>query len=70
MESDDTDQVVFDVTDTAVDSADADGTDQAEMFTVSDTPGWVTATVCVNCGLPLVVTNVTVALRDAVAGFA
>ena len=37
---------------------------------VTTTPGWVTDTVRVTCGEPLVVVNVTVALRDADAVFA
>jgi len=69
---DDTDHDVFDVTDTGVDPADADGTDQLDRFSVNDgvttaTPGCVTDTVRVTCGLPDVVVNVTVAERDAEA---
>ena len=74
MAFDDTDHDVFDVTDTGVDPADADDTDQADTFNVNDgvnaAPGCVTDTVRVTCGEPDDVTNVTVALRDADAVFA
>ena len=73
--SDDTDHDVFDVTDTAVDPAEADGTDQLDTPTVNDgvtvaVPGWVTVSVCVTCGEPLVVRNSIVAVRAVVARFA
>ena len=70
--SDDTDHDAFAVTDTAVDPTAADGTDHDDTFTVNDgvTPGWVTDTVRVTCGEPLVVMKVTVALRDANPAFA
>ena len=74
VESDDTDQVVFDDTTTPVDPANADTTHHADTFNVNDgvnaAPGCVTDTVRVTCGEPLVVVNVTVALRDADAVFA
>ena len=67
---DDTDQDVFDVTDTEVDPAEDDATAQLDTPTVRDgvalAPGWVTVTVRVTCGEPLVVVKVTVAVRDAV----
>jgi hypothetical protein len=72
---DDTDQDVFDVTATAVDPAEADGTDQLDRLKLSDgdtvaVPGWVTVSVCVTCGEPLVVRNSIVAVRAVVARFA
>jgi len=75
VESDDTDHDVFDDTDTGVDPAEADTTDHADTPTVNTggtttTPGWVTDTVRATCGLPDVVTNVTMALRDDDAVFA
>ena len=74
MAFEDTDQVVFADTDTDVDPADADDTDQLDTFNVNDgvtaAPGCVTDTVRVTCGEPDDVVNVTVALRDVVAVFA
>ena len=69
---DDTDQVVFDDTATEVDSEYHVATVQEDVLSVNDgppapAPGWVTETVRVTCGAPLVVANVTVALRADVA---
>jgi hypothetical protein len=65
-------QVVLDATATDVDSeyhdaAVQDDIPKVKVFDPDPAPGWVTDTVCVTCGEPLVVVNVTVADRDAVA---
>ena len=69
--SDEADQVVLEVTDSEVDPVEADGTDQVDRLSVNDgvtaAPGWVTDTVRVTCGEPVVVVSVTVAVRDDVA---
>ena len=72
--SDDTPQVVFEDNTTSVEAVEADGRlhDDIPSVNSGDTavPGWLTATVCDTWGEPLVVVNVTVALRDEAAAFA
>ena len=65
----------MDDTTTDVDVEYHDGTVHDTMFTVNDgppdpAPGCVSDTVRVTCGLPDVVTNVTIAPRDADVVFA
>ena len=66
--------VTFDVTVTGDDADDADGTDHDEVLSVNAgvtaAPGCVTDTVRVTAGVPDVVVNVMVAVRDAVVVFA
>jgi len=66
--------VVFDDTCTYTCASFADGTAHVEIPRVNAgttaVPGWVTVTVLVTAGLPDVVVNVMVAVRDEVPVFA
>ena len=68
--SDDTDHDAFDVTGTDIESAEATGTSHLDTPTANWVAGGcVTTIVRVTCGLPVVVTTVTVTLRDDVPLF-